>query len=161
MRSACAIALMSGVTSPVSSTTLHRQEQGKKVSHFIETGWITIFANWELSSSLLSSTQNKINSLQSSTWFRFQYIFKFIIWLWRRCMCLLLKWCWNNRAFTVSCSHTQLLWKQLIEWLGNRITAMPVLDHNSIIYSILLKYNKLDLMVSILIILARCFIHKV
>ena len=38
---------------------------------------------------------------------------------------------------------------------------MPVLDHNSIIYSILLKYIKLDLMVSVLIILARCFIHKV
>ncbi len=38
----------------------------------------------------------------------------------------------------ISCSHTQLFWKQFMEWLNRKIAVMPAIDHNSILFGVLL-----------------------
>ncbi len=59
-----------------------------------------------------------------------------------------------------TCSQTQLFWKFFIDWLKRKNSAIPELDYNSITFGVILKDKQLDLMINVLLILAKFFIHK-
>ena len=64
----------------------------------------------------------------------------------------------TKHLFFVSCSHTQFFCKQFME--SSKTTAMLTIDHYCIIIGVLLEDNKYDLMVIVLQMLAKFFIHK-
>lgn len=60
------------------------------------------------------------------------------------------------KQLSISSSHDpyiQLFWKHFKEWLSSKTTDMQDIDHNGIIFGVLLKDNKLHLVVNVLIIL--------
>lgn len=60
----------------------------------------------------------------------------------------------------ITCSQMQLFWKLFTDWLKRKNSAMPDLDYNSVVFGVILKDKQLDLMVDVLQILAKFFIHN-
>ncbi len=63
----------------------------------------------------------------------------------------------TTEHFFISCSHTQVLWEQFMEWLSRKIPVMPVTDHKNILFGMSSADKQLDLMINVLIILAIFF----